>query len=80
MSGHDNGAPVAQPAHFEFMPENLETAKRIIAKYPPGRQASAVLPLLTYFPAGFTSRNPFVAASVARPDVLPCPSGVPPEP
>ncbi|MBX6369236.1 MAG: NADH-quinone oxidoreductase subunit NuoE [Rhodospirillales bacterium] len=46
MSGHDNGAPVAQPTHFEFTPENLERAKKIIAKYPPGRQASAVLPLL----------------------------------
>jgi NADH-quinone oxidoreductase E subunit len=46
VSGHDDGAPVAQPSHFEFTPENLETAKRIIAKYPPGRQASAVLPLL----------------------------------
>ena len=46
MSDHDNGAPVAQPTHFAFTPENLETAKRIIAKYPPGRQASAVLPLL----------------------------------
>jgi NADH-quinone oxidoreductase subunit E len=46
VSGHDDGAPVAQPAHFEFTPENLEAAKRIIAKYPPGRQASAVLPLL----------------------------------
>lgn len=46
MSGHDSGAPVAQPTHFEFTPENLERAKEIIAKYPPGRQASAVLPLL----------------------------------
>jgi len=46
MSGHDGGAPVAQPAHFEFTPENLERAKQFIAKYPPGRQASAVLPLL----------------------------------
>jgi NADH-quinone oxidoreductase E subunit len=31
---------------FEFSPENLDEAGRIIAKYPPGRQASAVLPLL----------------------------------
>jgi NADH-quinone oxidoreductase E subunit len=46
VSGHDDGAPVAQPASFEFTQENLEAAKRIIAKYPPGRQASAVLPLL----------------------------------
>jgi NADH-quinone oxidoreductase E subunit len=38
--------PVAQPGHFEFTQENLEKAKAHIAKYPPGRQASAVLPLL----------------------------------
>lgn len=31
---------------FEFSPENLDEARRIIAKYPTGRQASAVLPLL----------------------------------
>jgi NADH-quinone oxidoreductase E subunit len=41
---HD--APVEQPASFAFMPENLEKAKAHIAKYPPGRQASAVLSLL----------------------------------
>jgi len=35
-----------QPASFEFTPENQELAKRIIAKYPPGRQQSAVMPLL----------------------------------
>jgi NADH-quinone oxidoreductase E subunit len=46
MSGHEEGAPAAQPTSFEFTPENIEEAKRIIAKYPPGRQASAVLPLL----------------------------------
>ena len=40
------GPPVAQPASFAFTPENLEKAKAHIAKYPPGRQASAVLPLL----------------------------------
>lgn len=31
---------------FSFTPENAEKAKAHIAKYPPGRQASAVLPLL----------------------------------
>jgi NADH-quinone oxidoreductase, E subunit len=31
---------------FAFTPENLETAKKIIAKYPAGRQQSAVMPLL----------------------------------
>jgi NADH-quinone oxidoreductase E subunit len=35
-----------QPESFEFTPENLGQAKRNIAKYPKGRQASAVLPLL----------------------------------
>jgi NADH-quinone oxidoreductase subunit E len=31
---------------FEFSQENLPAAQAIVAKYPPGRQASAVLPLL----------------------------------
>lgn len=35
-----------QPASFEFTPENLEWAKSAIAKYPSGKQASAVIPLL----------------------------------
>jgi len=35
-----------QPASFDFTPENLERAQAHIAKYPSGRQASAVLPLL----------------------------------
>ena len=42
---HPNG-PVEQPEHFEFTPQNLDRAKAHIAKYPPGCQASAVLPLL----------------------------------
>ena len=37
---------VEQPASFEFTPENLRVAEAHIAKYPRGRQASAVLPLL----------------------------------
>lgn len=37
---------VDQPASFAFTPENLAKAKAHIAKYPPGRQASAVLALL----------------------------------
>jgi NADH-quinone oxidoreductase E subunit len=37
---------VDQPASFAFTPENQERAKQIMAKYPPGRQASAVLSLL----------------------------------
>ncbi|HZP20202.1 MAG TPA: NADH-quinone oxidoreductase subunit NuoE [Bauldia sp.] len=35
-----------QPESFAFTPENLVWAKREMAKYPPGRQASAVIPLL----------------------------------
>ena len=35
-----------QPDSFAFTAENLEVAKRHIAKYPPRRQASAVMPLL----------------------------------
>lgn len=36
----------AQPAEFSFTAEYLAAAERIIAKYPAGRQASAVIPLL----------------------------------
>jgi NADH-quinone oxidoreductase E subunit len=39
-------ADVVQPATFAFTPENLEKVKKIIAKYPEGRQGSAVMPLL----------------------------------
>ena len=46
MSGPANAAPAEQPGSFAFTPENLAKAKAHIAKYPPGRQASAVLPLL----------------------------------
>jgi NADH-quinone oxidoreductase subunit E len=35
-----------QPASFAFTPGNLAWAEAQIAKYPPGRQASAVIPLL----------------------------------
>lgn len=35
-----------QPESFAFTPENAEWAKHQIAKYPEGRQASAVIPLL----------------------------------
>ena len=35
-----------QPASFEFTPANLAWAKGPISKYPAGRQASAVIPLL----------------------------------
>ncbi len=36
----------AQPESFSLNAENLARAKTIIAKYPEGRQASAVIPLL----------------------------------
>jgi NADH-quinone oxidoreductase subunit E len=35
-----------QPASFSFTDENLAWAKREITKYPPGRQASAVIAIL----------------------------------
>jgi NADH-quinone oxidoreductase subunit E len=35
-----------QPASFAFTAENIAWAKRQVAKYPEGRQASAVIPLL----------------------------------
>ena len=46
MSGAVDTRPVDQPASFEFTPENLAKAKAAIAKYPAGRQQSAVLALL----------------------------------
>lgn len=45
MSAHASVA-AQQPETFAFTEENLTLAKGIIAKYPPGRQASAVMPLL----------------------------------
>lgn len=39
-------AAMAAPTSFEFTAENIELAQRIIAKYPEGRQQSAVMPLL----------------------------------
>ncbi|RUS59220.1 NADH-quinone oxidoreductase subunit E [Pseudorhodobacter sp. E13] len=35
-----------QPSHFAFTPANLEWAQGQITKYPEGRQASAIIPLL----------------------------------
>jgi NADH-quinone oxidoreductase subunit E len=35
-----------QPASFAFTAENLEWANKVIARYPEGRQQSAVIPLL----------------------------------
>ncbi len=41
-----NGNAITPPVSFEFSVENLERAKMHIGKYPDGRQASAVMPLL----------------------------------
>jgi NADH-quinone oxidoreductase subunit E len=46
MSVRRLAPPQLQPRSFAFSVENLEWAKSQIAKYPPGRQASAVIPLL----------------------------------
>jgi NADH-quinone oxidoreductase E subunit len=46
MSAPPDPAQFEQPTSFDFTGENLERAKAHIAKYPAGRQASAVLPLL----------------------------------
>ena len=35
-----------QPDSFGFTPENLEWARRQMEKYPPGKQASAIIPIL----------------------------------
>lgn len=40
---HSNASP---PDSFAFIEENLARAKKIIARYPAGRQQSAVMPLL----------------------------------
>ncbi len=44
MSGHEFAEE--QPANWEFTTENAARADDIIGRYPPGRQASAVIPLL----------------------------------
>jgi len=46
MSETADATGVAQPESFAFSDENLAKARDIIARYPPGRQASAVLGLL----------------------------------
>ncbi|MEQ8967163.1 MAG: NADH-quinone oxidoreductase subunit NuoE [Azospirillaceae bacterium] len=43
---HGAGADVAQPESFAFTEENRALADRIIARYPEGKQQSALLPLL----------------------------------
>ena len=45
MSG-DGVTTAAGPTQFELTPENLDLANIMVAKYPPGRQQSAALPVL----------------------------------
>jgi NADH-quinone oxidoreductase subunit E len=46
MNSSAAAPPFEQPESFDFTPENMRVTEAHIAKYPPGRQASAVLPLL----------------------------------
>lgn len=46
MSNRRLAPDEVQPASFAFSPANMAWAKDQIAKFPPGRQASAVIPLL----------------------------------
>jgi NADH-quinone oxidoreductase E subunit len=46
MSGHLRPRPFQQPASFVFSAENRARAEAIVKRYPPGRQTSAVMPLL----------------------------------
>jgi NADH-quinone oxidoreductase subunit E len=46
MSGRYPAPEELQPASFEFTAETMAKSNAIIAKYPEGRQASAVMPLL----------------------------------
>ncbi len=45
MADHDIGE-IAEPTHFALDAESEREAARLVAKYPPGRQASAVIALL----------------------------------
>ena len=46
MANRRLAPPELQPQNFAFTAENLTWAKARIAKYPAGRQASAIIPLL----------------------------------
>jgi NADH-quinone oxidoreductase subunit E len=46
MSVRRLAPPEQQPKEFSFTKENLDWANATIAKYPPGRQQSAVIPVL----------------------------------
>jgi NADH-quinone oxidoreductase subunit E len=59
MSVRRLAPPELQPKEFSFTPENVAWAKLQIAKYPQGRQQSAVIPLLwrAQEQAGWTSQK-----------------------
>jgi NADH-quinone oxidoreductase subunit E len=59
MSVRRLAPPELQPKEFSFTPENLAWAKQQIAKYPEGRQQSAVIPILwrAQEQAGWTSQK-----------------------
>ena len=59
MSVRRLAPPELQPKEFSFTAENLAWAKQQIAKYPEGRQQSAVIPLLwrAQEQAGWTSQK-----------------------
>ena len=46
MSGRHFAPDSEQPERFAFTKKNMKLAEAAIAKYPPGRQQSAALPLL----------------------------------
>ena len=58
---------LVQPAGFSFAPENASRAKRAIAKFPAGKQASAVIQLLWFAQEqeGWVSRPAIEAVSRA---------------
>jgi NADH-quinone oxidoreductase subunit E len=58
MSAAANNDHFEQPTSFAFSEANLAEAKKHIAKYPKGRQASAVMPLLwlAQYQEGWVSR------------------------
>jgi len=55
----ETGNTMEQPEPFAFTPDNLKQAEAIVAKYPAGRQRSAVMPLLDLAQrqAGWLSRS-----------------------
>lgn len=46
MANRRLAPPEQQPKHFAFTADNLAWATRVIARYPDGRQQSAIIPLL----------------------------------